>query len=194
MTPDELLYQLERFGDAYAAARIEQTDASDAREADAKRPIVEAFELLTAHSRDLNTIGFAAATALGLVPPGTGEILGDPVELVEMLIKQRNETNARDLSWLSKTHWDALRTSAHLWGWGALYPEEKALSGTAARISPQDCDRIVDASLIKVREMLQGWSDDGRYHHCRVCGERGPLRHEGSSYVCGECNASEVER
>lgn len=29
---------------------------------------------------------------------------------------------------------------------------------------------------------------EDRYHHCSSCGQRGPLRHEGSSYTCAECN------
>jgi hypothetical protein len=43
---------------------------------------------LAEDSKTLNAISFAAATALGLVPPGIEEILADPVWLVERLIAE----------------------------------------------------------------------------------------------------------
>lgn len=94
---------------------------------------------------------------------------------------------------LSEVRWKMMTTSGHLWGWGALYPHEKAPAGTPAHISPQDCDRIVDAALGKVRGLLEMWFEDGQYHHCSGCGKRGPLRHEGSIYICADCNASGVK-
>jgi 8-oxo-dGTP diphosphatase len=94
---------------------------------------------------------------------------------------------------LGDGRWKMLTTSGHLWGWGALWPHKKAPAGTPARISPKDCDRIVDAALGKVREMMEMWFEDGHYHHCQECGRRGPLRHEGSSYICAECNSAPIE-
>jgi hypothetical protein len=94
---------------------------------------------------------------------------------------------------MPETRWRMLQTSGHLWGWGALAPEEKARNGTPARISPADSDRIVDAALGRIRELMEMWFEDGHYHHCSGCGARGPLRHEGSIYICADCNASGVK-
>lgn len=79
---------------------------------------------------------------------------------VDAAFEERSDTKpSRDVSWLSDTHWKLLGVSAHLAGWAALRPEEKALQGTRVRVSPGDCDRIVDAAVAKVREQIRKWAE-----------------------------------
>lgn len=80
------------------------------------------------------------------------------IEVDEIEGQASGSGGPRDVSWLSETHWKLLGTSAHLWGWAALEPEEKAMSGTPARVSPRDCDRIVDAAVGRVREQIEKWA------------------------------------
>lgn len=67
-------------------------------------------------SQTLNAIGFAAAIALGMVPEGVEEILGDPIEQIRQLLDVTNP------SWVSRDNLE--RALAHLAHAVAVIAEE----------------------------------------------------------------------
>jgi hypothetical protein len=52
---------------------------------------------------------------------------------------------------------------------------------------------VIEPTLAEYEQRLGAETEDGHYHHCSGCGSRGPIRYEGSVYICADCNESGVK-
>jgi len=120
MTPEQLEAIRNRAALARSIAHGPNALLRALASADDVPTLLAEIERLTKHSKALNAIGFAAALALGDVPPGADQIQGNPIEQVQRLIDLSNP------KWLGR---DKLaRAHAHLAHAIAMAAAEQAVT------------------------------------------------------------------